>query len=70
MYEGRERKSLKRRIEKFVQLGEKKYGKGTYDYSLAKKEYSRLFLTFARKKVLKVFSSKDQILMISMIYLK
>jgi len=40
MYEERENKSLKRRIEKFVQLGEKKYGKGTYDYSLAKKEYS------------------------------
>ncbi len=40
MYEGRERKSLNRRIENFVQLGEKKYGKGTYDYSLAKKEYS------------------------------
>jgi Zn finger protein HypA/HybF involved in hydrogenase expression len=40
MYEKREKKSLQRRIEKFVQLGEEKYGKGTYDYSLAKKEYS------------------------------
>ena len=39
MYEEREKKSIKRRIEKFVQLGEEKYGKGTYDYSLAEKEY-------------------------------
>ena len=38
-FEEREKKSLKRRIEKFVKLGEDKYGKGTYDYSLAKKEY-------------------------------
>ena len=40
MYEKRENKSLKRRIEKFVQRGEEKYGKVTYDYSIAKKEYS------------------------------
>jgi len=39
MYEERERKSLKRRIEKFVQLGKEKYG-DQYDYSIAEKEYS------------------------------
>ena len=40
MYEARESKTLTQRIEKFVQSGEEKYGKGTYDYSLAKTEYS------------------------------
>lgn len=38
-YNKRDNKTLNRRIENFVQLGEKKYGKDTYDYSLAKKEY-------------------------------
>ena len=38
-YEERERKSLNRRTEKFIQKSKEKYGNGTYDYSLAKKEY-------------------------------
>ena len=38
-FEEREKKSLKLRMEKFVKLGEDKYVKGTYDYSLAKEEY-------------------------------
>lgn len=37
--EEREKKTLDARIEKFVKLGQDKYGKGAYDYSLAEKEY-------------------------------
>lgn len=40
MYKERERKSLKRRIARFVQLGQEKYGKERYNYSIAKKEYT------------------------------
>ncbi len=35
----RDNKTLNRRFKNFVQQGEKKYGKGRYDYSQAEKEY-------------------------------
>lgn len=38
-YKKRDQKSLMKRIEKFVQLGKKKYGENRYDYSIATKEY-------------------------------
>ncbi len=38
-YKKRDNKTLNRRFKNFVQQGEKKYGKGRYDYSLAEKEY-------------------------------
>jgi len=39
MYEKRESKSLNLRIAKFVQQGEDKHGIGSYDYSIARREY-------------------------------